>query len=494
MGDREDIPEHELKMSWLILCADARSMPLGDMIVDAIVTDPPYALTQKKKGGSGAASLNLNSPAGRSRITTGFMGQKWDGELPGIEVWTEALRVLKPGGYLLAFGGTRTFHRLACAIEDAGFEIRDTIMWLYGSGFPKSLDVSKAIDKAAGAEREVVGRRTDRAATPKNDIRNGRLVGVGIPREKIDLSAITAPATDAAKHWQGWGTALKPAWEPIIVARKSLDGTVAENVQRWGTGALNIDDSRIGTGGGCAGAGAGAGARVFGNGLNGTFGQPVPGLGRWPANVVLTHHRECEQVGVKTVKGSGTSKNFHEGYEGDSITGFVRGVSHPGNQHADADGNEQVEDWRCHSDCPVRLLDEQSGELTSGNNPARRSADKHRNVYAGWKGEQCLVHRATDSGGASRFFYTAKADKKDRGEGNDHPTVKPQDLMQYLLKLVARPGTLILDPFAGSGSTVLAGDKMGYRVIGLDNHEEYPWKARQRIIEDAPLLVVWEAQ
>lgn len=170
--------------------------------IDAILTDPPYGLTQGKKGGSGESSLNLASPAGRSRITTGggFMGMKWDHGIPGSVYWAEALRVAKPGAYLLAFGGTRTFHRLAVAIEDAGWEIRDTIMWVYGTGFPKSLDVGKALSKAGSSE---------------------------------------------AQQWEGWGTALKPAWEPIIVARKPLVGTVAANVLAYGTGGLNIDGCRV---------------------------------------------------------------------------------------------------------------------------------------------------------------------------------------------------------------------------------------------------------
>ncbi|SDY29551.1 DNA methylase [Pseudomonas sp. NFIX28] len=183
-----------------------RLMP--DNSVDSIVTDPPYGLS--------------------------FMGKKWDHDVPAVEVWAECLRVLKPGGHLLAFASTRTQHRMAVRIEDAGFEIRDMIAWVYGSGFPKSMDVSKAIDKAAGAEREVVGRKTGRAATPITDMRGGNYASN--PSARIDTSAITAPATDAAAHWEGWGTALKPALEPITVARKPLIGTVSKNVLVYGTG------------------------------------------------------------------------------------------------------------------------------------------------------------------------------------------------------------------------------------------------------------------
>ncbi len=193
-----------------------RSLP--DCSVDSIVTDPPYGLS--------------------------FMGKRWDYDVPSVEVWTECLRVLKPGGHLLAFAGTRTQHRMAVRIEDAGFEIRDMIAWVYGSGFPKSLDVSKAIDKMAGAEREVVGQKKvpdikGDAYGTMNEKQAGSYDTISIP--------ITAPATPEAKQWEGWGTALKPALEPITVARKPLIGTVAENVLQHGTGAINVDGGRVGT-------------------------------------------------------------------------------------------------------------------------------------------------------------------------------------------------------------------------------------------------------
>jgi hypothetical protein len=199
-----------------------RSMPENS--IDAIVTDPPYGLTAKKKGGTGTASVNLDSPYGRARIGTGngpggFMGLAWDSDVPAVEVWAECLRVLKPGGYLLAFAGTRTQHRMAVRIEDAGFEIRDMIAWVYASGFPKSLDVSKAID----GHRGIVG-SADAGPSVKRD----------------------TPATKQGEQWRGWGTALKPALEPITMARKPLAGTVAENVLVHGTGALNIDGCRVG--------------------------------------------------------------------------------------------------------------------------------------------------------------------------------------------------------------------------------------------------------
>lgn len=226
-------------MTIRIITGDCRDVlrTLPEASVDSIVTDPPYHLTAGKKGGSGPASVNLESPYGRARVTTGFMGMTWDGGDVAMrpETWAECLRVLKPGGHLLAFSGTRTYHRMVCAIEDAGFEIRDQIGWAYGSGFPKSLDVSKAIDKAAG---EYV---------PGEVLPSSRTSGESNTGIASTFRAKTAanPQTEAARQWQGWGTALKPAWEPICVARKPLIGTVAENVLTHGTGALNIDGCRV---------------------------------------------------------------------------------------------------------------------------------------------------------------------------------------------------------------------------------------------------------
>jgi DNA modification methylase len=231
--------------------------------VDAVVSDPPYGLS--------------------------FMGKGWDHGVPGVEFWTEALRVAKPGAHLLAFGGTRTYHRLACAIEDAGWEIRDCVMWVYGSGFPKSHDVSKAIDKAAGAERDVLG-----VSSVTGERRNAGSEkyggGNGIPQS---INLLTAPATDAARQWSGWGTALKPAWEPIIVARKPLCGTVAENVLTHGTGGINVDGCRVG-----------AHDPACDMDYDCTCG--ASGQGRWPANVV--HDGSNEVVGLFPDTASGSRK------------------------------------------------------------------------------------------------------------------------------------------------------------------------------------------
>lgn len=291
---------------------------MPDGYVDAIVTDPPYGLA--------------------------FMGANWDHNVPSVSYWSECLRVAKPGAHLLCFGGTRTFHRLMCAIEDAGWEIRDCIMWVTGQGFPKSMDVSKAIEKKHGA--------------------------------------------DAAAQWDGWGTCLKPAWEPIIVARKPLDGTVAHNVMTYGTGAINIDGCRVGTE---TMVNRPAGNKAGGNSLNmSKYGmpqdaEPTTATGRFPANLVHDGSREVSEL----------------------------------------------------------------------------------------------------MGDAQRFFYCTKASKADRGEGNDHPTVKPNALMRWLVRLVCPQGGTVLDPFMGSGSTGVACVQEGMRFVGIDMDEHYCEIANTRISKEA---------
>jgi DNA modification methylase len=436
-----------------------RSMP--DCSVDSIVTDPPYGLS--------------------------FMGKKWDYDVPSVDVWVECLRVLKPGGHLLAFAGTRTQHRMAVRIEDAGFEIRDMIAWVYGSGFPKSLDVSKAIDKMDAAEEQQArryrftewvrstgitfkqideatgtnmgGHYTTAASQPaimtrehleacrhllgevpawvekeadirsvesknfaKREVVGQRTTGVGTGNGSTPIMGdgnrdITAPSTDAAKQWQGWGTALKPALEPITVARKPLIGTVAENVLQHGTGAINVD-----------------GGRVEG--------------GRWPAN-------------------------------------FIH------------DGSEEV----------VGLFPQSNG----GAFPKKSNIPTGKHYDGGWGAVDNKERTEMGSGSAARFFYCAKASKADRDAGcegidarfaptmgngiggkehdpetaspkrNHHPTVKPTDLMRYLCRLVTPPNGIVLDPFNGSGSTGCAAVLEGFQYIGIEREAEYIAISEKRI-------------
>jgi hypothetical protein len=480
----------------VLLKGDCRQQlaTLPDNSIHAIITDPPYEL--------------------------GFMGKSWDssGIAYNTEVWTQCLRVLKPGGHLLAFGGSRTYHRLACAIEDAGFEIRDQIMWVYGSGFPKSLDVSKAIDKMDAAQEQQArryrftawvrstgltaeqidqatdtnmgGHYTTDASQPRimttehldavrhlidtvpewveqearirsiesKNFAAREIVGV----QKNAMSGwnmdgttnfvdrnITAPITDAAKQWDGWGTALKPAHEPIVLARKPLDGTVANNVLTHGVGALNIDATRVGNetvtttnGKGFAGS--------FEGGINNNGGTQH--VGRWPAN-------------------------------------FIH------------DGSDEV----------LELFPEAKG----GAYPAKRGQAVATSFASGQETEG--GYRAMgDSGSAARFFYCAKASRTERNTGLDglpadkpvfgdhggtyqglsnsklpqanfHPTVKPLALIHYLIKLVTPPGGTILDPFLGSGTTAVAATQLGHPWIGCELTPDYWPIIEARVNHTQPL-------
>jgi DNA modification methylase len=564
--------------------------------VDAIVCDPPYGLS--------------------------FMGKNWDHGIPGVAFWREALRVAKPGAHLVAFGGTRTFHRLACAIEDAGWEIRDTLMWLYGSGFPKSLDVSKALDKAAGAEREVVGRytRPDGSAARDNVIApkySGTAYNGGEPGGDGNDGVLTAPATDAAKQWAGWGTALKPGWESIILARKPLSGTVAATVSQYGTGGLNIDGCRLGSV--SETYPQRRNARIF---TTGSGGQdvPPPTLGRWPANVVLSHSPECngtcdascpvrlldEQSGERKSTGGGRNNGdkYGGGYAppgvdaigyGDTggasrfflnvsmsrrelllhrakaifeawnpgfastanspsslssrlaasaLSDAVTLASHGATQLSDLTGlstSVTATELRLLCEAVIALTLNTASAFSPELQPSRPTPSVSHANGAGTHGPTGTTTITADlstfggsavvatltatvtSGGAgakdsapNRAYYTAKASRREREAGlegmpqeakhwdeqsgihrlnktaksglatnyprtNHHPTVKPLALMRWLCRLVTPPNGLILDPFAGSGSTGCAAVLEGFRFTGIEQSEEYCEIARRRL-------------
>ena len=372
--------------------------------VDSIVSDPPYGLS--------------------------FMGKGWDHGVPGVEFWAEALRVAKPGAHLLAFGGTRTYHRLACAIEDAGWEIRDCVAWVYASGFPKSHDVSKAIDKAAGAERieklkpkagheSFVGRdnmkamRAGTMAQPGGFARPWMSDPEAVERAHWDY----APATDAARQWAGWGTALKPSYEPVIVARKPLCGTVAQNVLRHGTGGINIDGCRVGTsdnlnGGFYRDSPDEYQAVCYGRHKRG--GEFVQPTGRWPANLI--HDGSDEVVGL---------------FPNDAARFFYCAKASKKDRDEGCEGLEE-------------RLAMRYGEKAQGPLPQQTPS-------------------------------------KPVAQRNHHPTVKPTDLMRYLCRLVTPPGGIVLDPFMGSGSTGKAAMLEGFRFIGIEREAEYVEIARARI-------------
>lgn len=484
-------------------CEDAlKAFP--DASVDAIVTDPPYGLEfmgkdwdapwkkgdVRQRGDAAFRAATDEKPFGRVRrggtaayranaAETGRGFQRW------CETWAlECLRVLKPGGHMLCFGGTRTYHRLACGIEDAGFEIRDTIKvagwarvdrrtklaakwrarfesvcWMYGSGFPKSLDVSKAIDAARGTE---------------------------------------------AKRYRGWGTALKPAWEPVVVARKPLEGTVARNVLKYGTGGINIDACRVRavpgdeTSNHARSEESGQSKGIYGDATaQDTHQTPGQALGRWPPNVVLVHHPGCRQVGERKTRSAGPFAGPRK-----SSGGLMNGTAAPRDVtpgYADPDGTETVTAWECVDGCAVAMIDRQSGKLSRGHHPKARGRGSRVAGASGHSGQTGLEERhAEDIGGASRFYpqfeitpadlfparYVAKAARSEREEGldalperasrrNHHPTVKPVALVRWLARLVTPPGGTVLDPFAGSGTTLVAAVAEGFAAIGCEMTAEY---------------------
>jgi len=389
---------------------------------------------------------------------------------------------------LLAFGGTRTCHRLTCALEDAGFEIRDCLMWLHGQGFPKSLDISKAMDKAAGADREVIESSAKRRRTEYLNRDNARKdYRPGEYQKRENILDITAPTTDAAKQWDGWGTALKPAWEPIILAMKPLDGTFSENAQKHGVAGLNVDGCRIE---GAQGVWGSSNAdcqdgRVFNASPTGEeYRSEQHRSGRWPANLVFSHRPECEEVGTKRVKPLEGHRPNPVNVQSDGNIKFNENlVGFQKLSYTAADGLETVTAWNCAEDCPVKMLDEQSGERKaggnlSGNEPSR-TGGPGTVAYGEFKDRM-----KWDSGGASRFFYCAKASRSERGEGNLHPTVKPLALMRWLCRLTKMPtGGVILDQFMGSGTTGVAAVLEGRRFIGIEQSEQDCAIAVKRILE-----------
>ena len=317
----------EIKIMHGDCVATMKQLAADGVTVDSVVCDPPYHLTSivKRFGADNAAPAQHGTDGAFARASRGFMGQQWDGGDIAfqVETWRAAWEILKPGGYLLAFSGTRTYHRMAVAIEDAGFEIRDQIGWLYGSGFPKSHDVSKGIDRAAGVVREVLGHTKN--ARPNRVGKNTKLSGL-----QTIGGEITAPATDAACDWQGWGTALKPAWEPVVVARKPLEGTVAANVLKHGTGAINIDGCRVGDEGGSktiVGRNANETVHAFGNGLGARGGQIVrpEDLGRFPANII--HDGSDEVIAAFPNDGDISAARFF--YSAKASAAERRGSKHP---------------------------------------------------------------------------------------------------------------------------------------------------------------------
>ena len=535
-------PYHKTDLGELY-CGDSLLVlpQLRDNSVDTILTDPPYALK--------------------------FMGQEWDKVLPAKEIWVECLRVAKPGAMMLVFGGDRTHHRLMVDIEDAGWEIRTCVYWLFGSGFPKSLDIAKAIDKInykprkveafqeyllkavkqtygshyklaeemgiaeslirhwvgkcgsqdeyptkgkyailkqklnldnsydyliewAEAQREIIGKSKFGASSIYGStIYNNR-------KEDKEID-ITIPATPEAQLWDGWGSGLKPAVEIIVLAMKPLDGTFAENALKWGVGGLNIDGGRIGVE-------VRHNPSASHNDIYGQFeGQERNGRqaqGRYPSNLLLSHSPECRQTGVKKVKSS------NGGYERKAQSDFVATEDSRNNTGY---GTETVPAYECVEGCAVKILDEQSGDCKTGGQKYKESG-KYSMFGIGVVGNQSDYMNS--SGGASRFFYTAKASRSEREQGlkghipcvkcggldtdfhlddkgdkvkcvrNNHSTVKPLSIIEYLARLTETPTKgIVLDPFLGSGTTAVACEKLGRKWIGIELSQAYCKIAKARL-------------
>lgn len=477
---------------WTVITGDnAEALPsIPDCSVDAIVTDPPAGIA--------------------------FMGKEWDHHKGGRDAWiawlrgvmAECLRVLKPGGHALIWAIPRTSHWTMTAVEDAGFEIRDCVYHLFGQGFPKSASVGKAIDKAAGAERP------DAGPNPRAAQQTAKRGTAALSDYHGASERLTAPATPEAAQWEGWGTALKPAVEPWILARKPLDGTVAANVLKHGTGAINIDGCRVdgmARSPGSIRAKRSCAPNVDGAEVPcGTVPAPDPHpSGRFPAHLTLSHNPDCREVGTRDVFNRATDgQSESPSYAGGlGPQNAMRGVGEPvpGKRYV---RKETIPAWECSEGCAVAMLDAQSGESCPSGGAIRAAMG-----YGGSAGQGSVRPVRKDSGGASRFFYTAKASRSDREEGlagmptgqrdetrdpdapgannprnrggqaraNIHPTVKPTDLMRWLVRLITPPGGIVLDPFTGSGSTGKAAALEGMRFIGVEQTPEYADIARARI-------------
>ena len=411
--------------------------------VDSVVTDPPYHLTSivKRFGKEDSAPAQFGTDGAFARASKGFMGKEWDGGDIAFQAntWRKCYELLKPGGHLIAFSGSRTYHRMACAIEDAGFEIRDQCIWLYGSGFPKSHNIGKQIDKIQGNEREVVG--TIQRGSVKDAIEKG--VGYTADPANKNNKAIfgygTETVTKGNSEWEGWGTALKPAHEPMVLARKPLsEKSVADNVMKHGTGAINIDGCRV-------------------EGQSELSDIDTTG-GRWPSNIMHDGSEQVQEIFPTTTSTEVSRQRTHKGI------------------------------WS-------------AGELAE---------------------TEQLMPAYGDQGNASRYFYCAKTSKDERNFGlhgrksgqyssdgrakeienayqrnksvsaNTHPTVKPVELMRYLVRLVTPKGGLVLDPFMGSGSTGMGAREEDFRFVGIEKEEEYYEIAKARIKNVKPQLKLFD--
>lgn len=409
-----------------IICGDSLEVlkDFEDNYFDSVVTDPPYGLA--------------------------FMGKKWDYDVPKVELWKEVYRVLKPGGHILSFAGSRTYHRMAVNIEDAGFEIRDMLGWLYGSGFPKSHNIGKAVDKIQGNKREEILKvdinhleRGDSNIYNQNYTKDYTYFNFeNEPRKKRNSTT-----TKGNSQWEGWGTALKPAHEPIVMARKPFNTSVAENVLTHGTGGINIDGCRVGTDGGTKKSNTKncrESLGIYGNGLNGG-GVESLNEGRFPANIMHDGSEEVLEIFPETGKATASFRGDRTGVN----TPFGGKDSFRG--HTD-NGGSAARFFYCAKASKAERnmgLDELSTKQTTG-------------------GGGGIGNYLDDVNSASGKYGSEKAPQK-----NYHPTVKPIKLMEYLIRLVTPKEGIVLEPFAGSGTTLIACKQQGFNYIGIEREQEY---------------------
>lgn len=534
------------RATWAVVCGDAVEVLAGlpETCAHVCYCDPPYGLSEQRTADVIACLAAWMRGEVYTHRRAGFMGNKWDAFVPGPEAWRAVLRALKPGGYCVAFSSTRTVDLLGIAVRLAGFEMRQGWSWIGGQGFPKSLDVSKAIDASeiTGGSRPEDLRRVAMGEdyVPSGHGRINYDHGSG---SVMNGSATnTAPETASAVQWDGYGTDVKPAVEPIVVARKELDGTVAENVQRHGCGALNIDAARIASGGASPSvARRETAARTGWDGRGGAimndrtdparYAESRSGeqLGRFPAALALVHDEGCEHVGYARVRGDARQGGgTRPGGFGD--IGAESGTSQPcAAGHAAPDGTETIDNWLCVEGCPVRVLGEQSGELTSGRMLAHHIDHGKASGSLGAFGGGAIGREFSGgTGTAARFFYQAKASSSDRlvyitcsvgclihetvmgvrearasardqsrehphgfcrvcGARRDHyqhPTVKPLGLARYHVQLLTLPSyvqPLALVPYCGTGVEARALLDAGFRVIAVDDDPRHVAMARHRL-------------
>ena len=420
--------------------------------VDSIVTDPPYHLTSivDRYSKENSAPPTSKSMGGAFvRVSKGFMGKEWDGGDIAFrkETWELFMKVLKPGGHLLAFSGSRTYHRMAIAIEDAGFDIRDQIMWLYGSGFPKSLNLGKSVDKKLGNERIGTGQTKKHSNKGMPQAEERTAIGADAFGQEVEEEI-----TVGKSEWEGWGTALKPAHEPIVLARKPLsEKSIVANVLKHRTGGIHIDACRI------EGEKQTRDSNPVMNG--GKYGQ------NQNAERKIVKRKSRSDDGVWTNKNSGMKAEGTHYADADPKGRFPSNVMH--------DGSEEV----------LKVFP--STSKSAGGGGVKITG---KNVYGKYNGrEYDKTIGYGDEGSVARYFYCPKTSKSEKGNDNTHPTVKPIKLMKYLCKLITPKGGTVLDPFMGSGSTGIAAKDEGFEFIGIEREKEYFEIAEQRVSVASPL-------